>query len=135
MLLNDDKGRRRVRLGLTHGGAPRLSMYDRDGVARAALTLDPDGIPNLELRGHKGQSRASIGVSVDGGAYVTLTDRKRPRLSITVTEFATGVYVWDKDLTLRTAVGIGPIRGESSEQMNALTLYGPKGAVIWQAPK
>jgi len=105
----DRHGRTRVMLALMPDGSPDLSFQDRHGKRRAALSTTPDGSPELSFRDKDGKQRAALTTFREGSSRLTFFDgAEKPRAELVAL---------------------------SSQGPSSLTLYDPKGDVIWKAPE
>jgi hypothetical protein len=92
IMLRDDDGIERGRLGTDSEGRAVLSLSDRDGRERIRLTVLADGSPGVTIHDPDAQPRAVLGYLPDGTTNLIFTDRSG---------------------AIRTLVGVGP-NGEPS---------------------
>ena len=61
LVLTDDSGQTRVRIGMNELNAPALSLRDGSGQERAMLRLNQDDVPSLRLFDENGILRSGVG--------------------------------------------------------------------------
>jgi hypothetical protein len=75
-VLQDAKGRPRVKLNLLSDGSAGLSLADSAGYPHAVFALLPDNSGSLAFADGSGITRSVVGVSSDGQATLVFADRK-----------------------------------------------------------
>jgi hypothetical protein len=108
LVLRDDAGRVRARLGTTAEGVARLALVDRDGRARLRMSLLADGSPGVTFSDAAGRTRAVLGVLPDQTTSLVIADpagRTRTVLGYSPDESVTLVFA-DREGTTRAALGV-----------------------------
>jgi len=106
LVIADDQGQTRVRLGNSNLNAPALSLYDRSGQERGLLRLNENDVPSLRLFDSNGTLRSGMGFAqndltphlwffTDNGLASEILPSLAPRTSVsyTVTPDALGSSV------------------------------------------
>lgn len=118
LVIVDQYGKIRARLGCAPNGSVGLSLWDAEGKVRAGLGLLSDGSPHLSLADAKGKLRAALAVLPDEGPSLSLLDANGKVRAVLGA------------CTLETKViGVEERRPESS-----LVLFDRDGWVVWKAP-
>jgi hypothetical protein len=118
LVLRDEAGRVRARLGTTADGVARLALVDRDGRARLRMSLLADGSPGVTFSDAAGRTRAVLGVLPDQTTSLVIADRggrTRAVLGYSPDETVELVFA-DREGTTRAALGV------SNGGLPALTL-------------
>jgi hypothetical protein len=114
LVMNDEKGRQRVRISLLQDGSAGLSFADSADRKLAVFGLLPDYTTNLALTDPAGIPRAVLGVQPDGSSNLVFADRSGSTRA--------GLGVDTRGLGTFTLLERGAGEGEREEMLDTLQM-------------
>ena len=118
--------------------ANRIVVEDKKGKVRVDLSVDKDG-PALTLSDDKGNTGVWLNLDKDGPALRLTDDKGNSRVSLNVRKDGTSLALYDEKGQPRAKLGAGstssPDGTKTTYPESSLRLFGPKGKMLWSAPR
>ena len=137
IVVEDKKGKVRVDLSVDKDG-PALTLSDDKGNTGVWLNLGKNG-PALRLNDDKVNTGVWLNLDKDGPALRLTDDKGNSRVSLNVRKDGTSLALYDEKGQPRAKLGAGstssPDGTKTTYPESSLRLFGPKGKMLWSAPR